>query len=103
MSAPPTASFERSLYVGNAFAGILYGMLKTRQQCSVKVAQNTNRITDVHGLPFNSSLVEFQVWFRMEKRDSQVLCNLWLRHAHLDDICDGCQPTYGTVYVDRAS
>ena len=28
MSAPPTASFERSLYIGNAFAGILYGTFK---------------------------------------------------------------------------
>ena len=28
MSAPTTASFERSFYIGNAFAGILYGMLK---------------------------------------------------------------------------
>jgi hypothetical protein len=27
-SAPPTASFERSLYIGNAFAGILYGVFK---------------------------------------------------------------------------
>ena len=42
MSAPPTADFERSFYIGNAFAGILYGMLikKNRsKKCSVKVAQ----------------------------------------------------------------
>lgn len=37
MSAPPTASFENSLYIGNAFAGILYGMLKKRvRSASVK-------------------------------------------------------------------
>jgi hypothetical protein len=45
MSAPPTADFERSLYVGNAFAGILYGMFKkTLQKCSVKFAKNTTGI-----------------------------------------------------------
>lgn len=106
MSAPPTADFERSLYIGNAFAGILYGMLKKPvKNASVKVAQNTDRVTDVHGLSFNSSLVELQVcqWFRMEKWDGQVLRNIWLRHAHLDHVCDGCQPNYGSVHVDRAS
>ena len=36
MSAPPTANFERSLYIGNAFAGILYGMFKLVPSCSVK-------------------------------------------------------------------
>ena len=44
MSAPPTANFERSLYIGNAFAGILYGMLKPVKRCSAEVAQNTTGI-----------------------------------------------------------
>lgn len=34
MSAPPTASFERSLYIGNAFAGILYGMFLKKKHAS---------------------------------------------------------------------
>lgn len=41
MSEPASASIERSLYIGNAFSGILYGASLNPPKVRCKIAQNT--------------------------------------------------------------